>query len=84
MFCSGMSESLRNEVNIDDIHPDVFEQIVQFMYTGTCWMEIQKKKQEIMSVEDFTIQLLKAAHQYDLDGLSSTSLQLILLRLKFL
>ena len=60
MFQSRMNESVSNLVNISDIRPDVFREMLKFLYSG--------QKSEFQN--DVPMDLLFAADKYGLDDLT--------------
>ncbi|XP_038122480.1 speckle-type POZ protein-like [Culex quinquefasciatus] len=58
MFQSGMQESALNRIVIEDIEPDVFEEVLRFIYVG-----------KVMGLERMAHELLAAADKYALDRL---------------
>ncbi|XP_039441366.1 speckle-type POZ protein-like [Culex pipiens pallens] len=58
MFQSGMQESALNRIVIEDIEPDVFEEVLRFIYVG-----------KVKGLERMAHELLAAADKYVLDRL---------------
>ncbi|KAL9696140.1 hypothetical protein quinque_015425 [Culex quinquefasciatus] len=58
MFQSGMQESSLNRIVIEDIEPDVFEEVLRFIYVG-----------KVIGLELIADELLAAADKYALDRL---------------
>ncbi|KAL1403676.1 hypothetical protein pipiens_005590 [Culex pipiens pipiens] len=58
MFQSGMQESALNRIVIEDIEPDVFEEVLRFIYVG-----------KVIGLERMAHELLAAADKYALDRL---------------
>jgi speckle-type POZ protein len=63
MFQHPTKENLTNQIKIEDIEPDVFRELLRFIYTG----RVQVDKLETMAVS-----LFKAADKYLLDQLKMT------------
>ncbi len=55
MFVNETTEKLSNHVDIQDIHPDVFQEVLRFIYTGR------------VPLEKMTASLLAAADKYLLE-----------------
>ena len=55
MFVHETTEKLSNHVDIQDIHPDVFQEVLRFIYTGR------------VPLEKMTASLLAAADKYLLE-----------------
>jgi speckle-type POZ protein len=63
MFEHDMQESANNRVKVDDIQPDVFKEVLTYMYTG----QVPK----FSAGENMVYELLYAADKYQLDDLKS-------------
>ncbi|XP_065214348.1 speckle-type POZ protein-like [Planococcus citri] len=61
MFQHGMKESQNNRVEITDVEPEAFRELLRYVYTGN-----------LKSTETVTLDLLVAANKYDLKRLKST------------
>ncbi len=48
MFCSGFSESEKNEIEIDDIQPDTFRVFIQWLYGQS----FEKVKESVLRKQD--------------------------------
>lgn len=64
MLNSGMEESQKGEVTIDDIEGNVVFEMVRFMYTG-----------EVENVKDYVKDLLDAAEKYGIEKLKEKCLE---------
>lgn len=58
MFRSGMQEAKLNYLVVEDIEPDVFKELLRFIYVG-----------KVERLTDMAHELLAAAHKYSLDRL---------------
>ncbi|XP_008556025.2 speckle-type POZ protein B isoform X1 [Microplitis demolitor] len=68
MFSNAMKEQKENEVNIPDMNPDIFEKMLEFMYTD-----------EITDIDDNDIvDLLDAAEKYQLPSLKELCERLLI------
>jgi BTB/POZ domain len=65
MFESGLAESIKNEIRIEDMEPEVVELMLQFIYKG-----------EIQIPEDLQgiLKLLDCSEKYELDGLKARAI----------
>jgi speckle-type POZ protein len=54
---SGMRETREEKVSVEDIEPDIFREVLRFIYTGVCSLDI---------LDRMPIQLLAAADKYQI------------------
>lgn len=72
MFSHDMKETKYNRVEVPDVHPDVLQEMLRFIYTGKSLLEpkLQNKEQKEQEREQhLAIELLQAANKYQLDRL---------------
>lgn len=72
MFSNDMEENISNRVELADVEPDVFEKLLEYIYTDETSLESNLSDDEVAYSSDeehLAIELLKAADKYQLDGL---------------
>jgi hypothetical protein len=60
MFASNMSETTTSEVYISDFEPDVVKEMVRYLYTDNCYLEVLPEHGDA---------ILAIAHKYSITGL---------------
>ena len=73
MLEQNMKEAQEGEVDIVDVDPDTFKQMLEFIYTGQVAIHMFFKLETISSQqvgdENYTAELLYTGDKYELDGL---------------
>lgn len=72
MFSHDMKETKYNRVEVEDVEPDVLEEMLRFVYTGKTCLEGRlqlKDPKEQEREQNLAIGLLQAANKYQLDRL---------------
>lgn len=69
MFVHETKEKLSNHVQVDDIEPDVFQEVLRFIYTGRLSLETMDK---------MATDLLAAADKYLLDQLKTINIRRVI------
>lgn len=73
MFQCDMQESRTKKVVIEDIEPEVFRQLLHYLYTGTC---------PLLKMKSITQDLFVAADKYDIDTLKDECVDILLAQLE--
>jgi speckle-type POZ protein len=72
MFKCDMEESKTRKVVIEDIEPEVFRQLLHYLYTGTC---------PLLEMKSITRDLYVAADKYDVETLKKECVDILLAQL---
>jgi speckle-type POZ protein len=73
MFQCDMEESKTKKVVIEDIEPEVFRQLLHYLYTGTC---------PFLEMKSITRDLYVAADKYDIETLKKECVDILLAQLE--
>ncbi|KAI9563075.1 hypothetical protein GHT06_010532 [Daphnia sinensis] len=73
MFQCDMQESRTKKVVIEDIEPEVFRQLLHYLYTGTC---------PLLKMKSITQDLFVAADEYDIATLKEECIDILLAQLE--
>ncbi|XP_065204070.1 speckle-type POZ protein-like [Planococcus citri] len=70
MFKNDMQESQTNHITITDMEQEIFEEMLQYIYTG-----------KMPNLHEWAFELLPAADKYDLEGLKNACERLLLTKI---